>query len=1837
MAYYRPTKRDIKSEIIKESLFGTGSKTSSASSYYRPSTEEIEKEFLPKVSEYKPVTFDFNKFLQGAVDFVVEKPKKLSAEEPAAQPADTGIAKEKNPTAVTQEPYNAISTFKQNVGKIGTVAVGLPKGIVQYSKGLSDWFSGNIIAGEKTVKDAIAQNVQRYQEDLDSGKGFSPIKSFKYNLDTIKSVFTEDYANKVAIKYGKTGYDATTALGKFVQAQRERTQKTAQPMLDRIAQFQDLENQDFLVKSIAGGVESMPYTLAALLPYGIGFIMNYGVANQLAGEQKYYDAVKKAASEGRDITEEEARNIVYNSVGSALIEAASEQIFRFGAATSGGSIKNIILNLIEEGGLEAAEEYLSAIGQGIMAKYTTNKNDPLFTVYQNQGGLITAEGIAQSMVGAFFTAGIMSGTKGVTEYQETYKAAEKAKENPTPENVNKLGETIKKDYANDTAHTLDKEVAQKAAAFSITQKQAEPESLLDLEQEDQQFTDYYNEIVKPEDAALATSPVEAVSSPSEAEQGNLSTLEQEVATTGAQTPTQASQEQIIIEDMRKQTPEKLSSIIDQLKAERKRLYDSARGDPETITFMDRLIKAGEGIVSETTRTDTFKSGTDLWKQLLDINDIDQQEQTVVEQPTAQPQEQPVYKAEPIIQPKVVAQEAAKAPSITRKDIFQKAKTGKDIRADVEEWVKTEEAQKELAPLKTAKDIYTAMIKTKVDIQGNEVLNSEQIVGGYLQLLAYQSWAQKMNLAPEGTAVNRYIMNMVDILRNTNDPKIQKKLEDSISTADLFHRTIADEAQIAEAYKRMDQHKNDYISYTNQLARNIVSKHAKYDAVDVIAASLGAQKIIESGDVASGDRILKQISQGLTESGRIIRSAFIVYKLLWPEYRARHIINDFNEQLDPIKKVELDNKVKVTVDAINTARQTALENASEDMDKATESVKEPAEKKEKEPLSPEKRLAKRIKEDVNRLYREKKSPDEITKMINRLFSKYKEVAQQKDKAIPASSFDVLADIVLNRVEYSEVWDQAQDIIRNEPGYKDATALIDYLDTKANPISANKFMSKVIIDNIKSMDKTVGQYAKEFYFAKNATFNDFVQQLAINMPQLGKTGVEYLDKYMRKLFKERMEEQRKSVMLKLAKQFLDTPVIKETKDVQESYINKLIEATYTQALDVPEIQSFWAKKLNVSELSPEMIKDIYDTMKIIAVTKDQTRVDELYDELATKLGKALKSTKLEQYNAIRRFNLLMNPASFIKNMMSNITAKTLYNPTDKVANYLLKRAGVSEEYRFAGDKVEDVVADSDAGRAVLKHASEEQIARYVRNTSKYTLSQVMNIEKQYFKNESVDKFIKLPHKILNEGRIGKLKIPPLGDTWMFKDHFARRMYNKLVALNYKESLPSDVKEKMIETAMEEAKEVASVRTFRTLVLGSEIISNLRKATFRKKKIADLTAKGKLAEAKRAAKNGLLLRQAIDFTIPFVTTGIAITTEGFKFSPYALIETLGEMAFKTAQNKRTSKKTGEVVKMSDDEKSFLIKRLSQALVGTVTTVPLGFFLAMFGFMDGAPPKEEKERELWKLQGRRAYSLRIPGVGSLSIDWLQPVAAGLMMGANIWQSIERGGSFTNVLGGVLDSSFDAMLAGSLIDNLDDAFSNKYDQSKLERLKQQGTDWLFQSFPTILKRFNKVVDPYVRNAYSGDAASQMIMRAAEFLPFMTFALPKKVDIWGRPVTQSVLGPAGLFERLVLNFASPFFKTKASTDDVTKAVIDVYENTKESIGRKALPTIVDNTFDLSAKEYEQYLTDVGQGYYNKLELLMSKADYSRMTDEAKAKAFAKIYEDVRAEMKDKYSTGTEQP
>ena len=587
-----------------------------------------------------------------------------------------------------------------------------------------------------------------------------------------------------------------------------------------------------------------------------------------------------------------------------------------------------------------------------------------------------------------------------------------------------------------------------------------------------------------------------------------------------------------------------------------------------------------------------------------------------------------------------------------------------------------------------------------------------------------------------------------------------------------------------------------------------------------------------------------------------------------------------------------------------------------------------------------------------------------------------------------------------------------------------------------------------------------------------------------------------------------------------------------------------------------------------------------------------MDEIYDFLGAKMtvkfGDALQ--------AWRKFAMLANVKTHARNTLSNAAYAGIRKTNDLVSMGLERMLRVPAEQRGAYLGWQNTKHGQDILPAIRKNA---ELA-------------VLEMQKRGAKYETGTGQLKQHRKFFGKGKVGEFFNNLSGfnsewlereDIWFFKPAYIDALGQLMTARGETEITP-----KLHELAMKRALDA----TFRADNAISDVLASL-------KKYQNETTAGKR-----------LFGQAVDVVIPFSKTPANIAVQTVMHTPVGIIKGVFDL-----HNAVKGKGTKDA--------ATAINTMAKGITGTALTI-IGFLLGSAGLFNTGFGKTEKERAADELAGRQENAIII-GDTSITLDWLQPVAAPLIVGASIGQRMREDEiSVASVFGAVMDGT-DSLFELSMLQSLYDVLGG-YDAGASATAASIGENVVSQSIPTLLGQAARSIDPVQRKTAGDSDVETIINQVIAKIPGLTYLLDPELDVWGNEVYRTGKPSGG---NAALNVGQQFVlpsNTKTGTgagDRISEEILRLYDE----YGGEVIPTALsrDDAKEMGV-DYVEANRDLGgvnraavedfindEWPYQVQETLPNGKTrnvtkfYSEMTDDERRRVLSRIYKKTKETVK----------
>lgn len=574
---------------------------------------------------------------------------------------------------------------------------------------------------------------------------------------------------------------------------------------------------------------------------------------------------------------------------------------------------------------------------------------------------------------------------------------------------------------------------------------------------------------------------------------------------------------------------------------------------------------------------------------------------------------------------------------------------------------------------------------------------------------------------------------------------------------------------------------------------------------------------------------------------------------------------------------------------------------------------------------------------------------------------------------------------------------------------------------------------------------------------------------------------------------------------------------------------------------------------------------------------------------------------RWNAWRYLSMLSNPATHIRNVLSN----AVNIPARKFKNLIgaaIESGAVKAGKLDPSQRTKAFLGNSESDKALKAFAKKDldNVMGDLTGAKKYSdkgeiLSRIdpFKINGQWGKTDASGAVARGARAVADKAT-GAL-------SWLYRANSnalsAEDMLFKRSA--YVDSLAGYLKAQGIDPAKATQKQLDAAREY--------AVEEALRATY--------TEFNSMAQALgKVERKNLFTKVFFGGVVPFKSTPFNIIRRGVRYSPVGLMESV--------TNGVRRLRAGEI------NANQFIDNISQGLSGTAI-FGLGMWLGANGIINGISPENKKEQSLKGSQGWQNYSINLPGGGTYTIDWGGPSVMAILAGVETAKAFEKDGyDFNEVLtalGNITEPMFDTtMLDGvnSAIQSATYAGSNPV----TALVSQAASNFVAQAIPSLSGVVARAYDPVRRTAYSDqegafgtiDKSKQRIMNK---VPGLSESNQPYIDVWGREQEN----PGGSFVgRLAYGLLSPGYYSPDRSTVADGVVEGLYEATGDS---GTLPgsfnssvTVDGEKIKLSPENYTLAKQTKGQASRQMIESLYDYPQYNAMDAEVQADVVKGIYD-----------------
>lgn len=629
-----------------------------------------------------------------------------------------------------------------------------------------------------------------------------------------------------------------------------------------------------------------------------------------------------------------------------------------------------------------------------------------------------------------------------------------------------------------------------------------------------------------------------------------------------------------------------------------------------------------------------------------------------------------------------------------------------------------------------------------------------------------------------------------------------------------------------------------------------------------------------------------------------------------------------------------------------------------------------------------------------------------------------------------------------------------------------------------------------------------------------------------------------------------------------------------------------------------------------------KLVNEAAGITDLTLDEmTKIDELYAK-AAELPDSKERYKLEQdalqimashlpakswferFDNFRYLAMLGNTRTHVRNLLGNVGMSAVTKAKDEVAAAL--QLVIPQNKRTKA-----LYTPQDMKTAARQYLNEQAYSRALKDGGKYNLAQGLEAARKTYGDSAGGRVLqKLTD--LNSNALTR------EDEIFLESGFVRSLASNLSAKGYgPEIFSADdiVSLGVLDGAVEQAIKDAKEMTFHadnalTRIFGS--LSNLgdKKGTLGQKMAYILG-------------NGLL---------PFSKTPANILKTSLEYTPFGGVI---EAAYRGAKGQGAASVTDA---------------LSKSIVGS-GLLGAGWLLADAGFLKGSSSDETSGYN--STLGAQDYSVKIPGIGSYTIDWSAPAVVPFLMGANLsaqgadltdlFSDESAMADFAKSLGDVMMKALDPVTETSMLQSLNSTLENiRYTDNSANLVGDLGTSLISsyaqQFIPTAFGQIARTVDPVRRSTYGGGDtqlernASYTLQKTENKIPGLSMTNEPYIDQWGRE-EASLDGtrndPLSFGLRLVYNTLSPGYFSAENVTPVDSYVQELFEDTGDA---SVIPQTASSKVNVNGEnvymtpeQKTEYAKTSGQLAYNMIDELQDFSAFSGLSSTQQADIVSDVY------------------
>lgn len=1035
---------------------------------------------------------------------------------------------------------------------------------------------------------------------------------------------------------------------------------------------------------------------------------------------------------------------------------------------------------------------------------------------------------------------------------------------------------------------------------------------------------------------------------------------------------------------------------------------------------------------------------------------------------------------------------------------------------------------------------------------------------------YQIKEKAKELDPDDPDVKERSWHQTVRDANITSPELRGILEDTHFLYEVKHN----EDTILAAARLIDKKGEEWVE-----AR--ILSDLDNDAVLFAASQILTYKYMQSGDTQRAMRLIEKTGEKATAAGQAIQI------LSWwgrqtPNGMVRYVANQFRNLMSEKDRGNVTGKTNELIAEFNRINEQALEEIDEiDIVGELRKVKE---------MTQQEKLARRIARHLA----EPKERTAMQDMINTLYEIAQESPLPERKTIPHDPLQLVADAIVNREEYRDVWNEAKKIIQEK--YADDPAILKLLKPYFNENIVKTFaesqLSKTLDNELRDMGIKIKDIVRKHYEGTIELTKTLTDKL------IEKAGLEGIEAEILATFiKKEMEKKTNK-----AKESVVNNIFKEKKSYERKSLDQqILELSNLGALTNDNIRPLVAEKLGLPVFSKELAEYVYNQAQYIQTLELGSRErDVATAKMLQTVADHMPTSFWHKVATIQTMSHLLNMRTFLRNLIGN----TLFGTLDTIAhNYLAAPI--------------DKILSIKTGRKTAIHRNIFKIIE--KQWQGYKQGMKLGIEDALL---GIDTFGETTKFELRRQRTFKGGI--LGSLETVLDISLRATDRAAFTAAFFDSLDEQMKIAGVDVPTEEMIDNATAlglyRTFNDATKLSEGATSIKKALNKISSYVTQTEDFGLG----------------DLVLKYPRTPANMLARAIDYSPIGVaISMLQIMTDKDASGYLKQK--------------IAVESLARGLAGT-SLIAAGMILAKLGIITGNKDDDDKDiYELRKQYGLSDYSVNMsalkrhirsafkdPTAGELrvgdqitSYDWAEPLAIHFAVGADTQLGSGEALSTLGTIISALEAGGQALTGQPLLLGLTKLFQYG---DLMEGLTNILAELPAGFTPVLLSQIAYTLDPVRRDPYTlYTREERMLNTVMNRIPGLKEKLPARYTVLG-DIQRYADERDSLIERAFRSMMSPANINEYRPTPEVRLIIDLYERTglTDHIPRKIQRSYKFDgvEYELTPQEYEELSEWAGREIRGRINYAMDLY-MDNWPDEDKVEEISYIIKEVSKEVKEK--------